>query len=79
MVKDMDNKEELGYEIVEEDDGSQGDYAGETAEGGCDGNCEGCSGSCEGCFSSGDCQKRASRRETKQNRREMKDQVDSKR
>ena len=38
-----------------------------------------CSGSCEGCFSSGDCQKRASRRETKQNRREMKDQVDSKR
>ena len=53
MVKDMDNKEELGYEIVEEDDGSQGDYAGETAEGGCDGNCEGCSGSCEGC--SGSC------------------------
>ena len=48
-----DNKEELGYEIVEEDDGSQGDYNGETAEDSCDGNCEGCSGSCEGC--SGSC------------------------
>ena len=53
MVNDMDNKEELGYEIVEEDDGSQGDWNGETAEGGCDGSCEGCSGSCEGC--SGSC------------------------
>ncbi len=49
----MDNKEEMGYEIVEEDDGSQGDYSGETAEGGCSGDCEGCSGSCEGC--SGSC------------------------
>ena len=53
MANDKDNKEELGYEIVEEDDGSQGDYTGETAEGGCDGSCEGCSGSCEGC--SGSC------------------------
>ena len=53
MVSDMDNKEELGYEIVEEDDGSQGDWDGQTAEGGCDGDCEGCSGSCEGC--SGSC------------------------
>ena len=53
MVNDMDNKEELGYEIVEEDDGSRGDWDGETAEGGCSGDCEGCSGSCEGC--SGSC------------------------
>ena len=53
MVKDMDNKEELDYEIVEEDDGSRGDWDGETAEGGCSGDCEGCSGSCEGC--SGTC------------------------
>ena len=50
----MNEKEEPGYEIVEEDDGSRGDYYGETAEGGCDGDCEGCSGSCEGC--SGSCQ-----------------------
>ena len=48
-----DNKEELGYEIVDEDDGAEGDWNGETAEGGCDGSCEGCSGSCEGC--SGSC------------------------
>ena len=36
------DKEELGYEIVDEDDA-------ETMSEGCDGNCEGCSGSCESC------------------------------
>lgn len=36
------DKEELGYEIVDEEDVEAG-------EEGCDGNCEGCSGSCESC------------------------------
>ena len=36
------DKEELGYEIVDEDDA-------ETMSESCDGNCEGCSGSCESC------------------------------
>ena len=36
------DKEELGYEIVDEDDA-------EVTEEGCDGNCEGCSGNCESC------------------------------
>ena len=36
------DKEELGYEIVDEEDV-------EVGEEGCDGNCEGCSGSCESC------------------------------
>ena len=40
----MENKEELGYEVVEEDGGVQDS---------CDGNCEGCDGNCEGC--SGSC------------------------
>ena len=47
-----DNKEELGYEVVEEDDGAEFDGSGAVEEGGCDGDCEGCSGSCEGCHGS---------------------------